>query len=61
MMFRYSFNYEKEANIIDLAIKNVLNKNIRTADIAKPKEKIVSTTKMGNYIVEEIADLLLKS
>lgn len=58
MMFRYSFGYEKEANLIDDAIKNVLNKGIRTADIAKPGEAKVSTSQMGDEIVNEIINLL---
>lgn len=58
MMFRYSFNYEKEANIIDQAIKNVLNNNIRTSDIAITGQKTVSTEQMGNSIVQEIKKLL---
>lgn len=58
MMFRYSFGYEKEANLIDTAIKNVLNKGIRTADIAKTGERKVSTTEMGEAIVDELKILL---
>jgi 3-isopropylmalate dehydrogenase len=58
MMFRYSFGYENEANIIDNAIKNVLNNGIRTADIAKAGEVKVSTSQMGDEIIKEIANLL---
>ncbi len=58
MMFRYSFGYEKEANIIDNAIKNVLNRGVRTADIAKQGEAIVLTSQMGDKIIEEIINLL---
>ena len=58
MMFRYSFDYKKEADIIDLAIKNVLNKGIRSADIAKKGEKIYSTSQIGDEIVKEISILL---
>ncbi|MES2676966.1 MAG: 3-isopropylmalate dehydrogenase [Pseudomonadota bacterium] len=58
MMFRYSFGYEFEANIIDNAIQNVLNNGIRTADIAKAGEAKVSTTQMGDEIVKEITKLL---
>jgi 3-isopropylmalate dehydrogenase len=58
MMFRYSFDYEKEANLIDMAIKNILNKGIRTADIAKSDEKKVSTTEMGEAIINELKILL---
>jgi len=61
MMFRYSFNYEKEANIIDKAIKNILDHGFRTADIARPGEKSVSTSEIGNEIVKEIEKLLNKS
>jgi 3-isopropylmalate dehydrogenase len=58
MMFRYSFGYEKEANIIDDAIKNILNKGIRTADIAKENEETVSTSQMGDFIIDEIGSIL---
>lgn len=58
MMFRYSFNYQKEADIIDNAIKNVLNSGIRTADIAKAGSKTVSTSEMGQAIIKEIGQLL---
>jgi 3-isopropylmalate dehydrogenase len=58
MMFRYSFGYEKEANIIDNAIKNVLNQGIRTADIAKRGEATVLTSQMGDKIIAEIANQL---
>jgi 3-isopropylmalate dehydrogenase len=58
MMFRYSFEYEQEAIIIDNAIKNVLNQGFRTADIAKPNEAKISTSQMGDEIIKEIAKLL---
>lgn len=58
MMFRYSFGYEFEANIIDQAIKNTLNKGIRTADISRPNEEKVSTSAMADSIIREIINLL---
>ena len=58
MMFRYSFGYEFEANIIDNAIKNVLNNGVRTADIAKVGEERVSTSQMGDEIIKEISKIL---
>ena len=58
MMFRYSFYYEKEANIIDNAIKNILNKGFRTADIAKHNETKISTSQMGDEIIKEITLLM---
>ncbi len=57
MMFRYSFNYEKEANLIDNAIKNILNKGIRSADIAKKGEKTYSTDEIGDEIIKEMTKL----
>lgn len=57
MMLRYSFGFEKEANLIDDAIKNVLNKGIRSADIAIKGEKTYSTEEMGNAIISEIEKL----
>ncbi len=54
MMFRYSFNYENEANIIEKAIENVLVSGIRTADIAKAGEEKISCSQMGDEILKEI-------
>lgn len=58
MMFRYSFNYSKEADLIEKAIENVLGNGIRTADIAKPGEARISCSQMGDEIIKEIAKLL---
>ena len=55
MMFRYSFNWSKEAKIINNAIKNVLAKGLRTADIAQDGEDTISTDAMGDAIINEIA------
>jgi 3-isopropylmalate dehydrogenase len=57
MMFRYSFDYEKEADIIDQAIKNILENGIRSADIAKEGEKTYSTSQIGDELVKEIIKL----
>ena len=60
MMFRYSFDWEKEARAIEDAINAVLDAGWRTGDIAgsdvreKTPEKIVGTTKMGDLVVEQI-------
>ncbi len=58
MMFRYSFEYKKESDLIDKAIENVLNNGVRTADIASINEKPVSCSQMGDKVVEEITKLL---
>jgi 3-isopropylmalate dehydrogenase len=54
MMLRYSFDYQKEADLIDNAIKDVLNQGYRTKDIAKEGEQTLSTTEIGDKILESI-------
>lgn len=51
MMFKYSFGYEKEANLIDAAITDILDKNIVSADIAKQGQKTYSTEEIGEAII----------
>lgn len=58
MMFKYSFGYQKEANMINKAIENVLNKGIRTADIHSAGCKKVSTSEMGNHVITQLQDLI---
>ncbi len=55
MMFRYSFNYAKEADIIENSIEKVLENGLRTADIAKAGEARISCSQMGDEILKEIA------
>lgn len=54
MMLRYSFNRGEEANAIEQAVEKVLDAGYRTADIASPGEKTVSTSEMGNLIRQEL-------
>ncbi|NBV06603.1 MAG: 3-isopropylmalate dehydrogenase [Proteobacteria bacterium] len=58
MMFRYSFGYASEADKIELAVEKVLEKNIRTADIAIASSSLVSCTQMGEAILAELKKLL---
>ena len=57
MMFRYSFGYAAEADKIELAVEKVLEKNIRTADIAIASSQHVSCTQMGAAVLEELKKL----
>ena len=57
MMFRYSFGYAAEADKIELAVEKVLEKNIRTADIAIASSQRVSCTQMGAAVLEELKKL----
>jgi len=54
MMLRYSFNLNKEADIIEEAIKNVLKDGYRTSDIYTDGYKKVGTIEMGNEIINRI-------
>lgn len=58
MMMRYSFGYENEANLIEKAVENVLNKGVRTADIAKAGEDKISCSQMGDAVILELQNLL---
>lgn len=58
MMFRYSFSYIKEADLIEKAIENILNRGVRTADIARPSEPCVSCSQMGDEILSEVKKLI---
>ena len=54
MMFRYSFNLEKEAKAIDDAVMNVLDQGYRTGDIYSEGMKLVGTKEMGDLIVKAL-------
>jgi 3-isopropylmalate dehydrogenase len=54
MALRYSFNLGKEADLIDQAISAALAKGLRTADIKSEGTTVVSTSQMGDAIIEEI-------
>ncbi|MTI53588.1 3-isopropylmalate dehydrogenase [Geosporobacter ferrireducens] len=54
MMFRYSFEMEAEAVMIEQAVANVLEDGYRTKDIMEKDMKLVGTKEMGNLIAEQI-------
>lgn len=58
MMFKYSFNFAKEAEAIEQAVANILNSGVRTADIAKATEARVSCSEMGDKILSELQKIL---
>lgn len=55
MMLRYSFGLSEEANAIEQAVETVLNAGYRTADIAAPGKKAISTSEMGTLICQQLA------
>lgn len=55
MMLRYSFDLDKEADVIETAVKSILKKGYRTADImAEGCEKVVCS-RMGDLLADEIS------
>jgi 3-isopropylmalate dehydrogenase len=54
MALRYSFNLGELADLIEKAISAVLEKGLRTADIAGGATKVLSTSQMGDAILAEL-------
>jgi len=54
MALRYSFEKVTEADMLDKAIANALDKGLRTKDIASEGDKVVSTIEMGDAIIAEL-------
>lgn len=54
MMLKYSFGLTEEAKAIEDAVERVLDKNIRTGDIADADSVRVGTKAMGEAILAEI-------
>ena len=58
MMLEYSFNEIKLNKILKTAINNILEAGFRTADIATTSEKILSTSDMGEAVINELKSTL---
>lgn len=56
MMLAYSFDLVEEAELIEWAIKRVLDEGYRTKDIEVPGTISVGTKEMGNLIVKQIQE-----
>ena len=54
MMLRYSFDMDEEAEDIENAVKKVIADGYRTFDIYKEGNTKVSTSEMGDLIVERL-------
>ncbi len=55
MMLRYSFGLQREADAVEGAVGAALDAGLRTADIAPPGTETLSTSAMGQAIIERIA------
>lgn len=54
LMLRYSFDLEKEAQIIESAVRAVLEEGYRTPDLAEPGKKVLNTEEMGDLVASKI-------
>ena len=54
MMLRYSFDLAEDADMVDQAVQNILDKGLRTADIMEEGKTKVTTTEMGEAVVAEL-------
>lgn len=54
MMLRYSFDESQLADRIEQAVDQALKSGLRTADIASPNTKTVSTSVMGDAVVQAL-------
>jgi 3-isopropylmalate dehydrogenase len=57
MALRYSFNMDRDADLIESAIAGVLAQGLRTADIKSAGAKVVTTSQMGDAILGEVEKL----
>jgi len=56
MMLRHTFDLEIEAQRIEKAVAAVLDKGYRTADLARPGDKVLGTKEMGDAVIEELRE-----
>src|SRR5215468_2845005 len=54
MMLRYSFGLGDDADLVDKAVQAVLASGTRTGDIATPGTRKVSTTAMGDAVLQAL-------
>ena len=60
MMLKYSFDMQEDSQMIEKAIQNVLSKGLRTPDIKQGAVKVVSTSEMGQAVIDELTKLIDK-
>ena len=54
MMMRYSFDMKTQADMLEAAVRSVLEQGLRTGDIMQPGMKQVSTGEMGDAILHTL-------
>ena len=56
MLLRYSLNEDAAAKSIETAVERVLDRGLRTGDIAGPGERACSTAEMGDAVVAALQE-----
>ena len=59
MMLRYSLDREKDADLVEKAVNQVLEDGLRTADIMQSGKKLISTEKMGEEVCNRLDKLVV--
>jgi len=54
LMLRHSFQLEREAGLIEDAVKTALDRGSRTADLAHGGQSAITTAEMGSRVVEAV-------
>ncbi len=54
MMLRYSFDMDREADLVEDAVRRALAAGVRTSDIVQPNTARVSTRVMGDTVLREL-------
>ena len=54
LLLRYSLGLTREADAVESAVDRVIAAGCRTADIAQPGERVLSTREMGDAIIAEL-------
>ena len=57
MMLRYSFDMGEDADLVEQAVRNVLDSGLRTGDIMQDGKQLVSCAQMGEAITAELDKL----
>jgi 3-isopropylmalate dehydrogenase len=57
MMLRYSFDMTEQADMVDKAVANALDRGLRTSDILQPNTARISTRVMGDTVLRELDKL----
>jgi len=56
LLVQYSFGFDREAKAIERAVESALEQRYRTGDLARDGEPVLSTSELGDKIIEELVD-----